>query len=384
MNAEYSAEQRTRIGRNAGIVGIAVNLLLFAMKVFVGIMTSSVSVIADAANNLSDAGSSVIVMVSYILSGKPADKEHPFGHARMEYLSTLFISLIITFLGFELFRSSVESIFSAETVAVFDMTAVVIMGASILLKLFLVFYFSLMGKKIGSASLRASAIDSLGDVGATTAVVIGMFISRYTGPATDGVLGCVIAVYVFVLGVKMIKESSDTLLGSAPDKDTVKEISEKLESYDGVLGIHDLVMHNYGEDRFFASVHVEVDASKDIMHSHDMIDNIERDFATDMGVNLVIHLDPVCIGDERVDALKQRTLEILADIESETESRISMHDFRVVFGVTHTNIIFDVAVSFDFPMKEKALTERIKRDINGLDGTCYAVVTVDRVLSPYD
>ena len=375
---EYTDVERTRIGRNAGVVGIALNVVLFAFKVTVGVISSSVSVIADAVNNLSDALSSVIVMVGYILSGKPADRKHPFGHARIEYLCSLFISLIITFLGFELFKSSAGSIISGEGGAQFTAFALVVMCASMLVKLFLALFFHRTGKKIASASLKATAVDSLGDVAATAAVVVGMLLSGITGKATDGVLGCIIAVYIFVLGVKLIIESSDTLLGSAPDSDVVKSVVERLESYDGVMGIHDLVMHNYGEGRFFASVHVEVNAEDDIMLSHDMIDNIEREFVRDFNINLVIHLDPVCVGDERVDALKAEVADILHRIASENASPVSMHDFRVVFGVTHTNLIFDVVVSYEFPLSEAELLREIEKGVSELDGTYFPVVTVDR------
>lgn len=378
VKTEYTAAERTKIGRNAGIVGIAVNLVLFVMKLIAGLISGSVSIIADAANNLSDAGSSVIVMVSYILSGKPADREHPYGHARIEYLSTLFISLIIAFLGFELFRNSLSDIFSDDGGSVFDTVSVIIMAASVLLKLFLAIFFKKTGKKIGSASLEATSVDSVGDMAATAAVIAGLFLTRVFGPAVDGVIGCAIAVYIFILGVKLIKESSDTLLGTAPDSDKVHEIVEKLESYEGVLGIHDLIMHNYGEGRFFASVHVEVDASENIMLSHDRIDNIEHDFLREMGISMVIHLDPVCIGDERLDSLREQVMGVLHGISEKLSSHVSMHDFRAVFGVTHVNLIFDVVVSYDFPVSESELLEMINEGISHFEGKHYAVVTVDR------
>ncbi len=377
----YTETERAKIGRNAGVIGIAANLVLFAVKITVGILTSGVSLIADAVNNLSDAGCSVIVMLSYILAGKPADKKHPYGHARMEYLSTLIISIIITMLGLELFKSSLSSIINGGGNESYSAVAIIIMASTVILKLAVAVYFKLTGKKISSASLIAASHDSFGDVGATTAVICGMLLSRVTGPATDGVLGCAIAVYIFILGIKLIIESSDTLLGSAPDRDTVDIVVKKLEGYDGVLGIHDLIMHNYGEGRFFASVHVEVDAECDIMQSHDMIDNIERDFADDLGISLVIHLDPVCIGDERVDSLRLAVADILTKISAEARHPVSMHDFRVVFGVTHTNLIFDVAVSYDFPLTEKELKEKIQSTLSETHENCFCVITVDRNFS---
>ena len=377
----YSEAERAKTGRNAGVVGIVLNLVLFAVKVTVGILTSGVSLIADAVNNLSDAGCSVIVMLSYILAGKPADKKHPYGHARMEYLSTLIISIVITMLGFELFKGSVENILDGGGNESYSAVAIIIMASTVFVKLAVAIYFNVTGKRIGSASLIAASHDSFGDVGATTAVIAGMLLSGITGPATDGVLGCVIAVYIFVLGIKLIIESSDTLLGTAPDRDTVDRVVSKLEGYDGVLGIHDLIMHNYGEGRFFASVHVEVDAERDIMQSHDMIDNIEREFLHELGISLVIHLDPVCIGDERVDSLRLAVADILTEIAGEVRHSVSMHDFRAVFGMTHTNLIFDVAVSYDFPLTEKELKEKIQSKLSGTHENCFCVITVDHSFS---
>ncbi len=374
---EYTVKQRARIGRNAGLVGIAVNLVLFAMKLALGIMTSSVAVIADAVNNLSDAGSSILVLVGYVLSAKPADRKHPYGHARIEYLITLFISVIIAALGFDLLKSSVESFRNDES-AVFGTSAVIIMASSVALKLFLTVYYRVVGRRIGSASLNASAIDSLGDMAATAAVVVGMLLTPQLGSYVDGVLGCAIAVYIIVLGIKLIKESSDTILGTAPDAELVMKIVTKLRSYDGVLGIHDLVMHNYGEGRFFASVHVEMDAAGDIMLSHDLIDNIETDFMREMGIHMVIHFDPVCVGDERVDALKDKVHGIVDGISSGLSSPISMHDFRAVFGVTHTNLIFDVVVSNELPVSEAELCAMIRRELSADDPSLNAVITVDR------
>lgn len=374
---EYSAKERARIGRNAGLVGIGVNLLLFAMKVTLGIFTGSVAVIADAVNNLSDAGSSILVMVGYILSAKPADKKHPFGHARMEYLITLFVSIIITVLGIELLMSSAESFGNGES-AVFSGVTTSVMASTILLKLFLAVYYRVMGNRISSASLKASSVDSLGDMAATAAVVLGMVLTPYFGSYLDGILGCIIAVYILFLGVKLIIESSDTILGTAPDSELVMKIIGKLRSYDGVLGIHDLVMHNYGEGRFFASVHLEMDAAGDIMLSHDLIDNIEMDFMREMGIHMVIHFDPICVGDEKVNSLRESVHRIIDDASSALSTPISMHDFRAVFGVTHTNLIFDVVVSSELPVSEAELCTLIKAEISKLDPSFNAVITVDR------
>ena len=377
LSKEYTAAERAKVGRNAGIVGIAVNLVLFAMKITAGILFSSVAIIADAVNNLSDAGSSIIMMVGYIFSSKPADRKHPYGHARFEYLSTLFISIIITVLGLELFKGSIDSIISGES-ASYGTVAVVIMGISVLFKLFLAYFFRRTGKKIDSATLAATAADSIGDVAATSAIIIGIFLTPYTGGATDGVLGCLIAAYILFLGIKLIKESSDTLLGTAPDIETVETVVKKIKSYDGVYGIHDLVMHNYGTGRFFASVHVEMDADEEIMKSHDTIDNIENDILRELGIHLVIHLDPVFPHDERINSLKSAVRGVIDEISCELSSPISMHDFRAVFGITHTNLIFDIVVAHELPISEEQLCFMIREGIWTLNSTYCAVITVDR------
>ncbi len=377
IKKEYTPKERNDIGRRAGAVGIGVNLILFTAKLVAGILSGSVSIIADAINNLTDAASSVIVIVGYFFAGKPADKKHPYGHARSEYLSTLFISIIVTVLGVELFRSSISSIAGGET-AEYGVLSVAIMIASIAVKGFLAVFYRVTGKKISSASLAASAADSIGDIAATGAVLLGMVLSPTTGRATDGVLGCIIAAYIFIMGLKMTKEASDTLLGKAPDRTLVFSVIEKIRSYDGVLGIHDLVLHNYGEGRFFASVHLEMDAERDIMESHDIIDNIENDFAHDMGIRLVIHLDPVYTNDERLNSLKSSVREIIDEISSELSTPISMHDFRAVFGITHTNLIFDIVVENELPVAEDEIIGLIRGRIKKLDETYCAVITMDR------
>lgn len=374
-----SEEARTKIGRKAGAIGICVNIFLFAIKLFAGILSGSVSMVADAVNNLTDAGSSILLLVGYVLSAKPADREHPYGHARMEYLCGLFISIIVTVLGIELFSSSVKSVFSPDNGAEYGVPAVVVMVLAIFIKVALAVFYKIVGKKIDSQNLKAAAVDSIGDVCATSAVILAMILTPVFGPKTDGVFGAVIAVYIFVMGVKLVIESSNTILGKAPDVELVKKIISKIKSYDGVIGIHDLVIHNYGVDKYFASVHVEMDASRDVMESHDIIDNIEVDFKRDMGISLVIHLDPICINDERVIFLKNSIREILDEISGEFSSPISFHDFRAVFGVTHSNLIFDVAITDEFPLKEHELVEMIRDEIKKkLGGEYNSVITIDR------
>ena len=371
-------EGRLGAGKFAGIVGIIVNIILFAVKVAIGTLTGSVSVIADAVNNLSDAGSSVFVTVGYHLSAKPADKKHPYGHARIEYLCGLFISVIITVLGVELMRDSVKDIIAGGGNAKFDTLSLIIMALTMAVKGGLAVYYGAVAKKIGSQSLKASAMDSVGDIFATGAVVVGMFISRYTGPLTDAILGCVIALYIIVMGIKLVYESSETLIGTAPDAEFVAKIAHEIKQYDGVKGIHDLVVHSYGADRYFISAHVEVDAAVDVMQSHDMIDNIENDFRKEKGIDLVIHMDPIQFSDERVNELRNRVSDIIFRMASEYSSPVSMHDFRVVFGVTHSNLIFDIAITGEFPLSDEKLCEEIDTEIKKIDSGYNTVITVDR------
>ncbi len=376
---EPSAELRVKKGRDAGFVGIIVNLFLFVIKLVVGIMSGGVSVIADAINNLTDAGSSILVLLGYIISSKPADKEHPYGHARMEYLCGLFISIIVTVLGIELFISSIKAVFGGADAAEYSKVSVAIMAFAIVVKIALAVFYFHVGKKIESKTLRASAIDSVGDVCATSAVILGILLTPVIGPASDGIFGAVIAVYIFVMGVKLIVDSSSTLLGVSPDVELVKSIVAKLKGYDGVLGIHDLVIHNYGVDNYFVTVHVEMDASIDVMKSHDMIDNIEVDFKEQMGIHLVIHFDPVSVDDEKVNMLKNEVRGIIDEIASEFSSPISLHDFRVVFGHTHVNIIFDIAVTHELPLTNSETVEMIRENVKKKLGNEYnTVITVDR------
>ena len=376
---ELSAETRAKIGRNAGLIGIGVNLLLFAVKLTVGIISGSVSVLADAVNNFTDAGSSVLVILGYAISVKPADREHPYGHARMEYLCSLFISILITYLGLELFQSSVKSIFQQEKIVTYGAASFLVMITAVAVKIFLALFYHKVGKRIGSQTLRASAVDSIGDVCATTAVIVGILLTPVIGTISDGIIGCLVAVYIFVMGVRLIVESSNTLLGTAPDIELVKKIIARLKSYHGVLGIHDLVIHNYGADQYFVSVHVEMDAEQNILECHDIIDNIEADFRHDMGIQLVIHLDPIALKDEQLNELKNKVREVVDEISGEFSSPISFHDFRAVFGVTHTNLIFDIALAHEFPLSNEELVDMLRTDIKKKFGEDYhAVITIDR------
>ncbi len=376
-----AAKSRLDTGRRAGIVGIVCNILLFLIKITTGVLTGSMSIVADAINNLSDAGSSVFVLVGYVFAARPADKEHPYGHARAEYLCGLFISIIVCVLGIELLRSSVQQLFDGGSGVAFSVVSIVVMSATVAVKGAMALYYHMIARRIGSQALRASAVDSIGDMCATGAVVAAMFLSKITGPLTDAVLGCAIAVYILVLGIKLTKEASGTLIGTAPDKEFTAQIIRRIREYDGVLGIHDLVIHSYGRDRCFVSVHVEVDAEENVMESHDLIDNIEEDFRREHGIHMVIHMDPIQYKDAHVNEIRAKVAGIIGQISSQYSSPVSMHDFRIVSGVTHSNLIFDVAITNDFPLRDEALSAELQGEIKKLDPSYNAVITVDREYS---
>jgi cation diffusion facilitator family transporter len=378
-NCPQKPEVRVRVGRFAGFVGIFSNLILFVIKLVIGLITMSISIIADSLNNLSDCGSNILTVVGYTISGKPADKDHPYGHARMEYLSSLFISMIISFLGFEMLISSIEKIFNNEPSEGYQLPLIIIMASTIVVKIAIAIFYRKLGKHISSDTLKASCIDSIGDVIATSAVVVGMVLTEiFTIPFDiDAAIGILVAIYIIIMGIKLVIESSSTLIGKAPDAEFTQEIVSKIKSYDGVLGIHDLVIHSYGANRYFASVHVEVDAEAEIMHTHDLMDNIEADFLKD-GINLVIHMDPISVSDPETSQLRVSCMEIVSQLSQEYSSPMSLHDFRIVKGVTHTNIIFDVSINDEFPLKNKEINELLIAKIKEINPLYNLVLTVDR------
>lgn len=369
-----SATVRENYGKVAGGVGITTNIFLFLIKFSAGLFSKSVSIMADAINNLSDAGSSIITVIGFKMSGKPADKEHPYGHARMEYICGLVISFVVVILGFELVKSSFDKILHPTEIN-FSFVTIAILIVAIATKVWQGFFYTKFSKTINSTALKASATDSFSDVLATSGVLVSTILSKIIGFNLDGYMGVIVAIIIIISGVKLIGETINPLLGVAPEKAMVKTIKNKILSYDGIIGMHDLNIHNYGQSRRFASVHVEVSASQDIMISHDIIDNIERDFEQDLDIHLVIHLDPVITDDERVSDLREQVKEKLMEIDH----TISMHDFRVVFGTTHTNIIFDVCVGFNFKYTDCELAEVINEKVKELSKTYFAVVVVDHV-----
>ena len=364
---------RDKCGRVAGAVGIVTNFLLFLMKIIVGTVFHSVSVTADAVNNLTDSGSSVVTLIGFKMASKPADEKHPFGHARIEYLSGVIVSFIVIFLGLQLGMSSVEKILTPEENALTPV-ALVVLVISILAKLWQCLFYRKVGRMIKSESVEATSKDSRNDVIATSVVLLGAVITMLTGVNLDGYMGAAVALFIVFSGVQLTISTADPLLGQAPEGELVQTITEKMLSYPGIIGMHDLAVHNYGVGRCFASAHCEVDAKNDILVSHDLIDNIERDFSSDLGIHMVIHLDPVIVGDARTDALHCKVQSLVTALYP----TVTIHDFRVIWGVTHSNIVFDAAVPFAVKDSDAVITQKLEAEIQKLDPEYRTVVTIDR------
>lgn len=364
---------RDKCGRVAGAVGIVTNFLLFLMKIIVGTVFHSVSVTADAVNNLTDSGSSVVTLIGFKMASKPADEKHPFGHARIEYLSGVIVSFIVIFLGLQLGMSSIEKILTPEENALTPV-ALVVLVISILAKLWQCLFYRKVGRMIKSESVEATSKDSRNDVIATSVVLLGAVITMLTGVNLDGYMGAAVALFIVFSGVQLTISTADPLLGQAPEGELVQTITEKMLSYPGIIGMHDIAVHNYGVGRCFASAHCEVDAKNDILVSHDLIDNIERDFSRDLCIHMVIHLDPVIVGDARTDALHRKVQSLVTALYP----TVTIHDFRVIWGVTHSNIVFDAAVPFSVKDSDAVITQKLEAEIQKLDPDYRTVVTIDR------
>lgn len=363
---------REAYGRLGGIIGIVINLILCTSKISIGLLFGSVAILADGINNLSDAGSSIITLIGFKLSAKPADASHPYGHARIEYLSGLIISFIILFLGLQLIGSSFQKVLHPEPVY-YNIVALLVLLFSIILKLWLFLFNRSLGKTIHSTTMLATAADSLNDVVATSGVLLAALITHATHVSLDGYVGLFVGLFVLYSGISLIKDTMNPLLGEAPDPDFVQNVQAKLRSYPSIAGFHDLVLHSYGPNRYFASVHAEVPADGNLLIYHDLIDNIERDFSTEMGINLVIHLDPIVTDDEKSCEIKAELLEIIHNISPE----LTIHDFRLVAGHTHTNILFDIAVPIGFKESPESLAAIIDQEMKKIDETYFTIITVD-------
>lgn len=371
-----SSEKRCRYGLVAGALGIASNLALFALKMAVGLMSGSVSIVADAINNLSDAGSSIVTVFGFKLSSRPADAEHPFGHARYEYITGFVVAFIVLLIGAELARSSFEKILAPEPIE----TSVWVFAAlalSIAVKLWQAGLYVDFGRDIDSSALKAAAQDSLNDVVATTAVLLSVAAAAiWPGIAIDGFMGLGVSAFIVVSSVRLIKETVDPLLGTVPDASLVDRVAAKVLSYEGVLGIHDLVIHNYGPAACFATLHVEIASDADFSVSHELMDTIERDFLEELNISLVIHMDPIDVSDPETTALRRKSEALLRE---EIGEDVTLHDFRVVRGPTRSNVLFDVVLPFESKWTRSALVELFESRFNQPGARIYAfILHIDR------
>lgn len=369
-----SPKVRASYGTLSGIVGIVVNLLLFAGKFIAGTVSGSIAISADAFNNLSDAGSSIVSLVSFRIAAKPADRDHPFGHARIEYIASMIVSFLILLVGFEIVSDSVKKIISRESTLVFSVLSVTILSVSILAKLWLALFNYRLGKKIGSDVMRATAVDSLSDTVSTTAVLVATLIFRFTGLDIDAWVGLAVALFIFWAGIRILRETQNSLLGEGPVKEVTDAIDAIVSGYPAILGIHDLMIHSYGPGHSFASFHAEVDGADDVYESHDVIDEVERRIREELSIVCTIHMDPINTDDSLTASLREETAELVREIDP----RITVHDFRVVPGVTHTNLIFDVAVPYELKMTVSEIRDAVSEKVREKHENYYAVVTVDR------
>lgn len=373
---------RFRYGLVAGIFGIISNALLCVFKLIVGVVGNSITIIADAINNLSDAGSSVVTLVGFKLSATPPDNDHPFGHARYEYITSLLVSVTVLFIGILLLKSSIEKCITPEEVGVSVYTYIVL-GVAIAMKLVQMLIYLDFSKAINSGALKASAADSRNDVLATVAVLISTIVIDVAGDkispkvSVDGIMGIAVSAFIIVSSILLIKEAMSPILGEKPPKELVDKITAKILSYDGVIGVHDLVVHSYGENHCFVVAHVEVPADVDITKSHDVIDNIEHDFWNEMHVRITIHMDPVDTKNRQLAVLKLRAQNAIANLDE----NLSLHDFRLVSGQTHTNMLFDVVIPYGSKITLDDVKDALKKEFGNDPVKYFFVIDMDRKMS---
>ena len=364
---------RSAYGTLCGIMGIIFNVLLFGIKMLAGAISGSISIMADAFNNLTDAGSSVITLIGFRMSGQKPDKDHPFGHGRIEYISGLIVSMLILLVGFELGKGSVEKIITPEPVE-FSIVAVIILVCSIAVKGYMALYNFTIGKKIGSSAMRATAQDSLNDTIATAAVLLCLIFAKLTSINIDAYCGLAVSGFILFSGLRAVKETMDPLLGTPPSEEFIKDIENIVHSYEGVSGIHDLIVHDYGPARTMISLHAEVSCDSDLLETHDMIDNIEKELREHLNCDAVIHMDPIATNDELTTSVREKVAALVTCIDS----ALTIHDFRMVTGPTHTNVIFDVVIPYGFKKTDDEIRKNIETIVKSIDTNYYSVVNIDR------
>lgn len=368
-----SEEKKRRVyGTLGAVVGIFLNICLFAGKYLAGFLSGSIAIMADAFNNLSDAGSSFISLIGFVFSGKKPDLDHPFGHGRIEYLAGLGVSFLILLMGVELAKNSVQKILHPVSVQISTLS-IAVLSASILVKLYMAYYNHAIGKKIRSATMAATATDSLSDAAATTVVLLAMLFLAVTGINIDGYCGILVAVFILAAGIGAAKETVSPLLGQAPDPEFVKEIKELVMQHEEVLGIHDMAVHDYGPGRVMVSLHAEVSGDGNIYELHDLIDRIERELKEKLHCETVIHMDPIDVGNEKTVEMKEEIVKLVKAIDE----RLTIHDFRMVTGTTHHNMIFDVVIPADFKLSQEELKDIIQKKVWEKWPDYYVVIDVD-------
>ena len=366
---------REKYGTFASIVGIILNAMLAAMKMAVGLISGSLAILADGINNLSDAGSSGVTFISFKIASKPADRDHPFGHARIEYVASLIVSFLIINVGFDLFADSVKGIFNSGNGIDVGALVIAVLAVSIVMKLWLAGFYASIAKKLGSSVIKAAALDSLSDCISTSAVLISSIVIRYTGfVVIDSVMGLIVSGLIVYAGLNILLENKNSILGEAPVESTITAIESIVADYPEIVGIHDMLVHNYGPGHNFASFHAEVNGDDNVFELHDTIDNIEKRIFTELDIQCTIHLDPINLNDETVTALREIALQGVKIVDE----KISIHDFRVVTGVTHTNLIFDIVLPFESKLSPFDAKREIESAVNGLRNDLFCVITVDR------
>lgn len=366
---------RRAYGTMVSIVGITLNLLLFSGKLAVGVLFSAVSILADAFNNLSDAGAQIVSLVCFRIAAKPADRGHPFGHARIEYLASVIVSLFVLLISYELFSESVGKLLHGEAGSAFSLLTVIVLAVSVAVKLWLCLFNRGIARRIDSTVMRATAADSLSDAAATGAVLLSVIVSRFVSLpfSLDAVMGIAVSVMIAVAGFRILWEAKDGILGEGPTETILSEVQSTVEACPEVLGMHDILIHNYGPGKIFASFHVEVDGSADVFHTHDVIDNIEKELRK-CGIEATVHMDPVVTDDAQVVEMRERVTAIVTALDP----TLRIHDFRFVAGKTHTNLIFDVLAPFELKLSDEELKAKISAVILAAYPEHYAVIEVDR------
>ncbi|MEG0829331.1 MAG: cation diffusion facilitator family transporter [Anaerovoracaceae bacterium] len=365
---------RESYGKFAGVIGIFSNGLLCAMKLVIGVFSGSIAIIADGINNLADTSSSIITLIGFKMAARPEDADHPYGHARIEYITGLFISVLIIILGLQLLRTSFTKVLNPDPLS-FSYLTLALLIIAIIIKVWQAAFNISLGKKIKSVALLATGTDSRNDVIATTGVLLSVLVGKFFDIKLDGIMGCLVALFIIWSGIQLIRETSSPLLGEAPDKDLVAAIATHVRSTPGVLGIHDLVVHNYGPGKIFASIHIEVDADENIMVSHDIVDNIERSIKTKLNIEFTAHMDPVKVNDPLVTKLNEVIRYALAPLEGVE----SIHDLRIVPGTTHTNIIFDAVLHTGCTNSEAQIIDTVENEVRKIDPSYYVVITFDKI-----